>query len=246
MKYIVVTILICVVLLPGCSQISLVVNDPYDYPDDRIYNASFDDTWSALIKAIEWYPIVTIEKDSGILLTDWVDDYSPNQFWIRKPFGDPDIQYGIGVKVTEIDASGLIVASIFEGGPADMAGIQVGDYFMAVDGFELRTNEDFSSGVNSKGSKNLTIKRKGTGDLVELSIEPIMLHEIFSRVFVKYRFNIRVSSIDNSHTEVKVINHEKAKNILTDYSYYFVSSARIREKTILDRIEDELMEISVQ
>lgn len=246
MKYILITVL--VLLFTGCSYIALIVDDPYDYPDDRIYNASFDDTWSAVLKAIEWYPIITIEKDSGVLLTGWVDDFSPNQFWVTKSLTDSGFLYGIGVKLIETDASGLIVISVLKGGPADIAGIKVGDYILSVDGHELNTEEAFSIGVNSKGLKNMKIKRKSTGDFEEMTIKPIKLYDIFRKVSVKYRFNIRVSSIDSSHTEVRVINHEKAQDRynISDYSYYYVSSATIREKIILDRTENILMGKSTQ
>jgi len=42
----------------------------------RNYSAPFDKTWEAVVDVMQRYPVITIEKASGLLITDWVDGIS--------------------------------------------------------------------------------------------------------------------------------------------------------------------------
>lgn len=61
------------VLLSGCLTTSnqlLETREPI-YPTNRDYSADFNTVWDATIKAVSDLPITVIEKDSGIIQTDW-------------------------------------------------------------------------------------------------------------------------------------------------------------------------------
>lgn len=42
----------------------------------RTYSADFDRAWEATVRVLQRYPVITIEKASGLLITDWVDGTS--------------------------------------------------------------------------------------------------------------------------------------------------------------------------
>ena len=46
------------------------------YETSRTYAATVDQTWEAVVDVMQRYPITTIEKASGLLITDWVDGAS--------------------------------------------------------------------------------------------------------------------------------------------------------------------------
>jgi len=78
-----VPILTLIFVLTGCATApQLIKNEAYDYKISRVFNSDFERNWATIIKVMEAHPITTIEKDSGILLTDWVQGASP--LYLRK------------------------------------------------------------------------------------------------------------------------------------------------------------------
>ncbi len=84
---------------------------------------------------------------------------------------------GIGVSVTEVEGAdeasdtetpaGLYVQSLLSGGPAETAGLQVGDYIVAIDDTRVTSTEDLTAVIDEHQAGDvvtLTIVRYTTGD----------------------------------------------------------------------------------
>lgn len=67
----VMCILLCGIafVLSGCQGAAI---EPPQIETSRVFNGSFDDTWSAIVQAFadRNYPIKTIEKDSGVIASE--------------------------------------------------------------------------------------------------------------------------------------------------------------------------------
>nr|MBW0174442.1 PDZ domain-containing protein [Vulcanococcus sp.] len=58
------------------------------------------------------------------------------------------------------EAGGLLAARVVRGGPAEQAGLMVGDELLAIDGQRLRRPEDLQTVLRSDGSQELLITRR--------------------------------------------------------------------------------------
>ena len=63
---------------------------------------------------------------------------------------------GITIQITE-DQSGFLVTKVNQGGPADQAGMLVGDKMVAVDGIDVREMDIDDTGALVKGEENTTV-----------------------------------------------------------------------------------------
>jgi hypothetical protein len=68
--FIILTICISISLI-GCSNKIIKESKPV-YPTDRNYNTTFDKVWNSALKTISYFPLTIIEKNSGIINTDWI------------------------------------------------------------------------------------------------------------------------------------------------------------------------------
>jgi hypothetical protein len=61
-------------VLSGCAdQIVMLREQPSaPMPTRMTYSATFDSTWSCLLKVMREYPVAVLEKTSGLYETDWV------------------------------------------------------------------------------------------------------------------------------------------------------------------------------
>ncbi len=83
---------------------------------------------------------------------------------------------GIGVTVVTYEEGsgktpGVYIYSVSEGGPAEKAGVKVGDRLVSLDGAEYQTQDDFVAAIRSKKSGDtlkLVVEREG--ETVELTI----------------------------------------------------------------------------
>ena len=66
--------------------------------------------------------------------------------------------------------TGLLVASIVEDGPADKAGLLVGDTLVALDSEPLRQLDDLLGSLGDKAGRNSTVKLIRGGQLIEISV----------------------------------------------------------------------------
>jgi len=237
----------------GCGlSPNVIIHDPYGFADNRNYNTEFDATWAAVIRAMEWYPIITIEKDSGILVTDWVYGQSPNIIR-RSMFGSRSDEYGIGVLLAKLEADKLVVIDILDDGPAAKAGIMKGDLVVSVNDEPVSAIPDFVKRMRAATEVVICVSRGVSKDQQTFRIKPtrFTIDELYVPVEAMYRINIRASRLSQSQTEIKVINHEKADfgqyvNGIWISNFERVDTATIREKEILDRIEAELQQTKRQ
>ncbi len=83
---------------------------------------------------------------------------------------------GIGVTVVSYEEGsdrkpGVYIYSVSEGGPAEKAGVKVGDRLVSLDGTDYQTQDDFIAAIRSKKSGDtlkLVVEREG--EMVELTI----------------------------------------------------------------------------
>jgi len=76
-RYLFLLVLVVVVgCLPAVTQLRVGVREGEQNDISRAYSANFDQTWEAAIDVMQRYPITTIEKASGLLITDWVEGAS--------------------------------------------------------------------------------------------------------------------------------------------------------------------------
>jgi len=66
-----VAVVASLLFLGGCAT----APKTYDFDPVAVIDADFDDVWSAVVEyfAISSLPIDTIEKDSGLIVTSWMD-----------------------------------------------------------------------------------------------------------------------------------------------------------------------------
>lgn len=75
---------VLLILLCSCSSTGTqVIKQRPSFSINRDYQANFDTVWKATLRAVEGFPLNLIEKDSGILETDWTQyvDYVKVSAW---------------------------------------------------------------------------------------------------------------------------------------------------------------------
>lgn len=66
----IVFLLLLLIVSSGCSLTKIGVIEGEQPDPFRNYTASYDKTWEATVEVMQRYPIVTIEKSSGLLITN--------------------------------------------------------------------------------------------------------------------------------------------------------------------------------
>lgn len=206
-------LLFLVVSFSGCATgPEWIRNDPFDYQTSRVFNSGFETTWSAVIRALEAHPITTIEKASGILLTDWVQGNSP--LYLRKysvPFSQRETKRAIGVYFAQLTPNLVYIAHAMENAPAFKAGVRSLDIVFDVNGQRIRNSNDFSRIVGSAQQLIIRILRYGQNEPLNFTIVPqeITFSTTYQPVTTRYKLNVRASRISDTQTEVKIINYEE-------------------------------------
>ena len=107
---------------------------------------------------------------------------------------------GIGCTVSMTANNEIIVISIFEGGPAKLAGLQVGDIITNVDehDFENKTSEDMANYIknSSKSKIKLTIKRENEKKNITIERKRVEIPSVTSKIIEKD--NKKIGYIDIS------------------------------------------------
>lgn len=233
----------------GCATgPQLIVNNAYNYKTSRVFNSDFNSTWSAVIKVMEAYPIVTIEKDSGILITDWVQGSSP--LYMRKvfiPLTQRKTKRAIGIYCTQLTPNVVYIVYVLKNSPAYQAGVRAQDIVVSCNGKRVKKAIELARCCSESDTVNLVVLRYGSNKPLKLHVKPKKMRFGYTYIPVKtrYKLNIRVSKISETKTEVKVINYEEADfGHQTQYgwqpNYQVISTSTLREKILLDAIEKEL------
>lgn len=242
-----VPILTLIFVLAGCATApQLIKNEAYNYKISRAFSSDFEHTWATIIKVMEAHPITTIEKDSGILLTDWVQGASP--LYLRKlfvPLAQRETKAAVGIYLAQLTPNIVYVVHALENGPAYESGIRPQDVILYCNGKKVSKTSDFQLSVS--GKTKLTILRPGAADSIEFEIEPKKVTFDYAYVPVKtrYKLNVRVSKVSQDKAEVKIINYEEADfGRQTQYgwqsNYQVIETSTLREKILLDEIKSQL------
>lgn len=235
--------------LYGCATgPELIKNNPYDYDISRIFDSDFETTWSAIIKALEAHPITTIEKASGILLTDWVSGNSP--LYIRKvfiPLLQRKTKQAIGVYLAQLTPNVVYIAYVLEDGPAYAAGVSTGDIILNWNGETISKVSEFKSLTTKSQKVILRVLRYGTTEPLTFKILPkeITFAYNYIPITTRYKLNVRASITGDNKTEIKIINYEEGDfGHYTQFgwvpNYVIIGTSTLREKVLLDAIEAEI------
>ncbi len=63
---------------------------PKEYPVSHLFRTDFDQTWSAVLDVLEAFPLTIVQKESGIIVSNWIE--KPSLDYIYK-FQDPGPPY---------------------------------------------------------------------------------------------------------------------------------------------------------
>ncbi|RLB80733.1 MAG: hypothetical protein DRH17_11195 [Deltaproteobacteria bacterium] len=240
-------ILTLLFVLTGCATApQLIKNEPYNHKISRVFNSDFEHTWATIIKVMEAYPITTIEKDSGILLTDWVQGTSP--LYLRKlfvPLAQRVTKKAVGIYFAQLSPNVVYIVHALENGPAYESGIRSQDIIVSCNGKQVRKTTDFQLAVS--GKTKFTVLRPGTNTLIQFEVQPRKITFDYAYVPIKtrYKLNVRVTKVSQDTTEVKIINYEEADfGRQTQYgwqsNYQVIETSTLREKILLDEIKSQL------
>jgi hypothetical protein len=241
---------IMVFLLSGCATgPELIRNNPYDYKVSAIFDSNFDTTWESVIRALEAHPIITIEKVSGILLTDWVQGNSP--LYLRKvyvPLAQRETKLAVGLYLAQLTPNVLYIAHALEEGPAFSSGIRSGDILLEWNGKKIQNLSDFKKASSLMTPKvHIKVLRYGTSDPLLFDVQPkeITFGYQYIPIKTRYKLNVRATTLGEMKTEVKIINYEEGDfGHYTQFgwqpNYQVIESSTLREKVILDAIEFEI------
>lgn len=242
--------MLMVMFLSGCATgPELIRNNPYDYKVSAVFDADFDTTWESIIRALEAHPITTIEKVSGILLTDWVQGNSP--LYLRKvfvPLAQRETKLGVGLYLAQLTPNVLYVVHSLQDGPAFAAGIRAGDIILEWNGEKIKNLSDFKKASSMMPNKvHVQVLRYGTIDSLSFDVQPkeITFEYNYRPIQTRYKLNVRATKLSEKKTEVKIINYEEGdygRNTEFGWqsNYQVIESSTLREKVILDAIEFEI------
>jgi hypothetical protein len=76
---------------------------PLDLPFDRRYAASFDTVWSATSQVLDIYAVVRIDRDAGLIETDWTEARFNKALYDHPEFKDimESVKYRLKVKLSK-------------------------------------------------------------------------------------------------------------------------------------------------
>lgn len=63
---------ISILLFIGCAGVKSLEKPIEKKPTEMVYGFEFDKVWNATLQSISEYPLTIIEKNSGIINTDWL------------------------------------------------------------------------------------------------------------------------------------------------------------------------------
>ena len=95
---------------------------------------------------------------------------------------------GIGIQISRNDNEEIIVYKVFNGSPADKAGLKEGDILVKIAGEELKekNTSEISKIIKKQGKKfDVVFKRDGENKKTFLEVSDISLDSIFSKVIEK-------------------------------------------------------------
>lgn len=208
----VIVIVMTTIIVAGVS-VGIVVYKNYDKIDET-YNMN---TTTALDRFIDTYNNVlntyVEELDEEKLISaaieaifDSLDD--PNSDYLSKEESDSlqeklDGSYnGIGIEITKhIDTGEILVITVFDGSPAEKAGIKKGDLITKVDGVSVveKTASEIATLIKEKSTQQVEIvfKRDGVENAVILTLSNIIIPSVKSENFDGIGY-VQISTFSNN------------------------------------------------
>ncbi len=244
--------------LASCS--SYIRKSPRGYNISRTFEADFKTTWASVTGTLESHPIVTIDKEQGILMTDWVQGTTP--LFIRKErisfFVAREKIWGIGALFANITPDTVYVVHVTKGQPADEAGLLPYDIIQEANGRKITNSSEIANIMKERPSRiTFRVLRVAVDEPFTYDVSPRLLSEshAYSPVLSRYNLKVRVMPLDGGKTQVRIVSDEEGffrpltpdeelyrretgKILKADYQR--VESSTFRERLLLDRIEKRL------
>lgn len=87
----------------GACVSSAPLPRPLDLPFDRRYAASFDSVWAATTQVLDIYAVVRIDRDAGLIETDWTEARFNKALYDHPEFRDilESVKYRLKVKLSK-------------------------------------------------------------------------------------------------------------------------------------------------
>lgn len=174
------------VLMYGFDLGRVIPTEDYEYFDDL--NDKYG-KYYMIMDMIGEDPLIDVKpedltEDSIRKIIEDLDDpyavyYSEEEYAaFRKTFEGDYVGVGIMVEQTE---EGLRVADVFEGGPAEGAGMKPGDMIIRVDGIEPENIDDAVSRMTGESGTEVTVTVERDGQEIDLKMtrKPIELDSVY-------------------------------------------------------------------
>lgn len=101
-------------LLPGCGRY-LMVQLPV-HPTQRTWAADFDAVWDATLQVLGAFPLASVDRSSGYVITDRVPGRSENRYFGTpgKPYRMLETRYKMAVRVRPAPGGTEVAVSLHE------------------------------------------------------------------------------------------------------------------------------------
>ena len=232
----------------GCASAPMVLEyPPYPFDTSRAFDAPPGEVWDALLTVLEAFPLETVDRDKGIITTEWIDAHAAlhlMRYQLKSPDQVPTIPFGL--VLIEL-APGLPYAAwVVPGSPAADAGIEAREIVIAINGVDTNDIEDAPSVVGEADSLSVTLmaRRDAPERTVWLLRSSKPARYAFEPFPSRYRLTFRVRRLDDGRTQVSIANEEYA-----DFNAYAgndhqvmqaVQSSTIKEWLLLEEVAAEL------
>lgn len=241
----------------GCTK--FIIKQPFGHKISRVYEADYETTWSAVVDTLKAHPIVSSDKENGIIDTDWTAGTTPLYMYRETTrFLDKEKGWDTGLIAALIMPGTVYAAYVVDGSPAHEAGIRSLDVLIDAAGKEIRTPSDLKR-ILSKGAGTLTIRVRRSGEAAPLAFRVSPKYGtrtyVYRPVQTRYKLDVRVTKLHEKSVEVNIFSTERglfdqagqqivrSDGRLVEQStgssrseYKKVESSTFREKLLLDEI----------
>jgi hypothetical protein len=249
--------LILILSFAGCS--TYIRKSSRGYKVSRTFEADFVTTWSAVTETLKSHPIVTADREQGIMMTDWVQGTTP--LFVRREkisFLGREKSWDMGALFGNITPDTVYVIHVTKGQPADAAGLLPYDIIQEANGRKITTTLEISDIMKERPTRvTFKVLRVAVDEPFTYDVSPRHLSQshAYSPIPTRYKLNIRVMRIAKSKTEVKIISDEEGffrplgpdeevyqrqTGKIRKADYQKIESSTFRERLLLDRIEKNL------
>ncbi|MHC5037658.1 MAG: hypothetical protein ACYTHM_10115 [Planctomycetota bacterium] len=107
-------ILFAILLFPGCAQ--YLVRPHTTYPTARVFTQAHARVWGATLEALHGVPLATLDRESGIIISDWVRGTSDIRYYglPDRPYRMLQIRYKMTVRLKGVEGGTLVSVDLYE------------------------------------------------------------------------------------------------------------------------------------